>query len=113
MGGLKMSDTKSAILFYNHGKDKSPIPFAKYKYYDVATGYVAIYEIGYCILCRLLDDGEISAFNNKAIHTLVLKNFKGYDISEVRVIILNSKLKSIDEADSVVNTYMKALKEKG
>lgn len=104
-----MKSTKSAVLFY--GKNKVPTPFDEYKQYDdIGTGYVALYEQNdnACILCRILDDYERPLYSSNS-HKLVLKGDDYNDLKEVTVIILNSQLKSIEEADLLIGNYSKVI----
>lgn len=109
-----MNDVKSAILFY--GKTRIPLPFAEYKKYDVGTGYVALYDCDEdcCLLCRCLDESEISYYGDN-ISRLVIKNGKEEElktnikIKEISVIIITSKLKTIEQADNIIDSYKKAI----
>lgn len=102
-----MKNLKSAILIY--GQNKVPMPFSYYKKYDIGTGYVALYEKTEkcCVLCRVLDIREISSFT---YHRLILnKNeHNKNEHKELSVIIINSNLKSIEDADEIVNNYNKS-----
>lgn len=96
-----MDNSKAtAVLFY--GKNKIPIPFTKYKKYDVGTGYIVLYgnsENDKCFLCRLLDEQEISYFSNNK-NMLVVRNSDS--LSENQVIVLNANLTSVFEADEII-----------
>lgn len=97
-----MDNSKSAVIF---STDIEPIAFKKYKTYQLGTGYVALFDNEnnkpVCILCRILDDKEILSFDKKAINTLVLKSREG--LKELTVLIISHSLKSIEEADNVIN----------
>ena len=97
-----MENTKSAVLFYDKGL--TPIPFSKYKYYDIGTGYIALYEPedSNCVLCRILDNREIPSFSGN-VHKLILKDEK---ITQ-SVIVINSILVNIEEADLLISSYSK------
>lgn len=102
-----MDNSKSAVLFQNF--EKLPVAFQKYKTYQLGTGYVALFDNEnnkpMCMLCRILDDKEISSFDKKAINTLVLKHSEC--IQELTILIISSNLKSIEEADNIINNYKK------
>lgn len=101
-----MSNTKSAVLFY--GKDKTPIPFDKYTFYNVGTGYIALYESNGCgELCRLLDERELLDFGKNAQILVFKSNGNLYE----RYVIVLKMLKSISEADELIknislNSYL-------
>lgn len=99
-----MDNIKPAVLFYNKGL--TPIPFSEYKCYEIGTGYVALYEPedSYCVLCRILDNREILLFAGNA-HKLILKDKK----STQSVIIINSILVNIEEADLLISNYSKVI----
>ena len=94
-----MENSKSAILIY--GENKVQMAFTYYKRYDIGTGYVALYEKTKrcCVLCRILEIREISSF---ACHNLILNG----EYAEQPVIVINSNLTSVEEADTVIRRYM-------
>lgn len=101
-----MKNTKTAILFY--GKNKVPIPFDEYKEYDVGTGYVALYDEQnhFCILCRILDEREISSFF-KTSNKLILKHNSSADIDELMVVIICTDLGNLSKADNIIERITK------
>ena len=99
-----MGDSKSAIIF----SDIEPIAFEKYKIYQLGTGYVALFDDDnepVCLLCRMLDDKEISSFDKKAANKLILKSREGF--MELTVLIISKSLKSIEEADDIINSLLR------
>lgn len=94
-----MSNLKSAILFSHLGD--TPTLFDNFKIYDFGTGYVALENDEQCLFTRILDEREIT-LENKA-NTVVLKT--DTTIKEISVIIINSRLKSIKEADNLVKQF--------
>lgn len=99
-----MDNSKSAVIFLN--VEKFPVAFQKYKTYQLGTGYVALFDNEnnkpVCMLCRILDDEEISSFDKKAINMLVIKSSEG--VKELTVLIISQSLKSIEEADDIINS---------
>lgn len=106
-----MDSSKSAVIFLN--VEKLPVAFQKYKTYQLGTGYVALFDNEnnktVCMLCRILDDEEISSFDKKAINTLVLKSSEV--VKELTALIISQSLKSIEEADDIIDSLSEKVKE--
>lgn len=95
-----MDNSKSAVIF----SDIEPIAFKEYKTYQLGTGYVALFDNEHktvCLLCRILDEKEISSFDKKATNKLILKSRE--ELKELTVLIISHSLKSIEEADNIIN----------
>lgn len=95
-----MSNYKSAILFSSFGKDM--ILFDSFKLYHFGTDYIALANNEQCLLCRVLDEIEITS--ESKIKTVVLKTKS--TVKEMNVIVIKSSLKSIEEADIFVKQFL-------
>lgn len=101
-----MNKSKQAILFY--GKSKAPIAFSQYKLYQIGTGYIALYdeEDGYCALCRILDEREISSEVIMRHRLVISCKAESRTLKELSVIIVNSEVKNLEEADKIIESCL-------
>lgn len=112
-----MNISKNAVLFNNH----QPLAFNLFRKYIIGTGYVALYDYldGDCVLCRILDEKEISYYRTN-LRRLILKVNREIEEHTVIVISCNYKLSEIEEvikhlqiqhSDSLMNSNRRLLYE--